>query len=196
MLVDDLRSVGYAALLDAARTFDPGRAEFRAYASKRIRWALLDACRRETHSRTEAVRLASLTASERYGETLAPLPHGDEPGVVGEEAERARLRQILAGHAAALALGLVVPAGALDERIDHAGDAEERLARLELGAALRRQVARLPDRERALVLRHYFDGEPFDAIAASLGISKSWASRLHAQAIRALAGAMAEPERS
>ena len=48
----------------------------------------------------------------------------------------------------------------------------------------------LPARERALIERHYFGGEPFDEIAKDLGISKSWASRLHTQAIQALAKAL------
>ena len=34
--------------------------------------------------------------------------------------------------------------------------------------------------------RHYYGGEPFDVIAADLGISKSWASRLHERAILAV----------
>ena len=56
-------------------------------------------------------------------------------------------------------------------------------------------VRDLPDRERALIDRHYFGGEPFDEIAKDIGISKSWASRLHAQAIQKLAAALrgAEP---
>src|SRR5688572_7901685 len=33
--------------------------------------------------------------------------------------------------------------------------------------------------EREVVRRHYFDGEPLETVAASLNISKSWASRLH-----------------
>ena len=45
----------------------------------------------------------------------------------------------------------------------------------------------LPPRQRAIVERHYFGGERFDEIAESLGVSKSWASRLHAQAMAALA---------
>ena len=39
----------------------------------------------------------------------------------------------------------------------------------------------------AVTERNYFGDERFDDIARSLGVSKSWASRLHAQAMRALA---------
>jgi RNA polymerase sigma factor for flagellar operon FliA len=189
---DDLRSVGHAALLEASRSFDPSKAEFRTYGSRKIRWAILDACRKETHGRAQATRLAALTASERFGESLVDERRGADDAA--EEDERVSLRQILAGHAAALALGLVVPVGALDAVADGVIDVDERLARLQLAAVLRQRVAQLPDRERALVVRHYFDGEPFDAIARDLGISKSWASRIHGQAIRALADAMSDVE--
>jgi RNA polymerase sigma factor for flagellar operon FliA len=49
-------------------------------------------------------------------------------------------------------------------------------------------VARLPDeRERSLIERHYFDDEQLSTIAEELGVSRPWASRLHARAIRNLA---------
>jgi len=34
-----------------------------------------------------------------------------------------------------------------------------------------------------LIRRHYLEGERFDHVAAELGLSKSWASRLHTRAI-------------
>jgi RNA polymerase sigma factor for flagellar operon FliA len=34
-----------------------------------------------------------------------------------------------------------------------------------------------------LIERHYLRGERFDHVAASLNLSKSWASRLHTRAI-------------
>jgi RNA polymerase sigma factor for flagellar operon FliA len=40
--------------------------------------------------------------------------------------------------------------------------------------------------ERELVRRHYLEGERFDHVAASLGLSKSWGSRLHTRAVARL----------
>jgi DNA-directed RNA polymerase specialized sigma subunit len=37
------------------------------------------------------------------------------------------------------------------------------------------------------VERHYFGDETLDQAAASLGLSKSWGSRLHARAIETIA---------
>ena len=48
-------------------------------------------------------------------------------------------------------------------------------------------IAALPDEEAQLVRRHYLEGERFDHVAQSLGLSKSWASRLHTRAMQRLA---------
>jgi RNA polymerase sigma factor for flagellar operon FliA len=54
-------------------------------------------------------------------------------------------------------------------------------------------LERLPEREQRMIRGHYFEGRRFDDVAAELGISKSWASRVHAHALdllrKALAGA-------
>jgi len=114
-----------------------------------------------------------MLCSERLAGELGSAP--DEPGT-SEEEHQLKLDKLLESHAAALALGLVT-----------GGETpEERAARSEVKGVLCRALATLPERERALVERHYFNGEDFDEIAADLGISKSWASRLHAQAIQAL----------
>jgi len=48
-------------------------------------------------------------------------------------------------------------------------------------------IERLAETERKLVELHYFGDQTIDEAAASLGLSKSWGSRLHARAIEALA---------
>ena len=47
-----------------------------------------------------------------------------------------------------------------------------------------------PDQERTLIERYYFDDVTFDQAARELGLSKSWASRLHARAIEGVAKAL------
>lgn len=59
-------------------------------------------------------------------------------------------------------------------------------------ARVRAAVAQLPDASRAIVTKHYFEGKTLLAAGAELGLSKSWASRLHARAVtqlRAVLGA-------
>ena len=48
----------------------------------------------------------------------------------------------------------------------------------------------LSPRQRVLVRGFYFEGRSIDAMAQELGISKSWASRLHTNALRELREAL------
>ena len=75
---------------------------------------------------------------------------------------------------------------------DDSGSPEEVTARAQVAASVRGALSDLPERERALVERHYYGGEAFEAIAEDLGISKSWASRLHERAIATLGKALRE----
>jgi RNA polymerase sigma factor FliA len=185
--IDDLVSLGAGGLLDAARTYDPQRATFPVYAAKKIKWAILDGVRRETHGRTALCRARALAASERFGEASA-----DEPAIPPtQEAYQKRLQTLLGGHAAALAVGLTARPEDPDEQTDPAGDPESMALRRAHIGGLRAAVAALPDRQRSLIEQHYFEDRPFGEIALGLGLSKSRASRIHAQAIDALAKALA-----
>jgi RNA polymerase sigma factor for flagellar operon FliA len=89
--------------------------------------------------------------------------------------------------AAAMVLGLVV-SSARGEEGEHIGvsagtDPEAAVAEAELLNVVREAIETLPSEEAELVRRHYLEGERFDHVAAELGLSKSWASRLHTRAI-------------
>ncbi|WP_437837532.1 sigma-70 family RNA polymerase sigma factor [Sorangium sp. So ce1153] len=182
--VEDLVALGHPALLEVARTYDPARSTFEAYAKRKIRWAIFDGIRRETRWRSAAARASALAASARFAEGRGADDDADVPAT--QEAYAARLGGLLAGHAAAMALGLVSAHGDVAAVPDAADSPEECASRAQLARFVRDAVRELPERERALVERHYFDGERFDQIAQDLGISKSWASRLHSQAIERL----------
>jgi RNA polymerase sigma factor for flagellar operon FliA len=71
----------------------------------------------------------------------------------------------------------------------------ERIDDGRLAGRLDDALATLDARERELVRRHYFDGEPVQDIARDLGISRAWASRLHARALARLRDQLA-PEQT
>jgi RNA polymerase sigma factor for flagellar operon FliA len=76
-----------------------------------------------------------------------------------------------------------------DRGFDVVGDAPGPADRIEtsrMAQRLREAIARLPEKERALVTRHYWEGKNLAEAGAELGMSKSWASRLHAQAVEKL----------
>ena len=70
------------------------------------------------------------------------------------------------------------------------GGPEEALGRAELMAVVEKAIGELPPNEAVLVRRHYLEGERFDHVAKELGLSKSWASRLHTRAIKRLSAAL------
>ncbi len=140
---------------------------------------------RDTHGRV-AARSRALSASERFAEGFAAELAEAGPPAPTDEAHDARLNSLLAGHAAALAVGLIASLPTMERAPDPEKSPEERVAERQFNEQMRAAVAKLPDRERTLVERHYFGEEPFESIAKELGISKSWASRLHAQAMRRL----------
>lgn len=197
--IDELEAVGRAALVEIARGFDPVRGIFSAFARARLRWAMLDSVRRETHGRMFSSRAVALAAAERVARETAEAP--PDPSA-SDEAHVLRLRGVLAAQAAAMVTALVAPFA--DEptgtgehptaprtgRPPRDPSPEDILLRVRQAEALREAVATLEPRQRDIIEQHYFAGERFDRIAERLGVSKSWLSRLHAQAIEKLAAKM------
>jgi RNA polymerase sigma factor FliA len=190
--LDDLIALGHPALVEVARTYEPDRAKFSTYAALKVKWAIFDGLRRETRGRPSwtMARAAALALAERLSEDAAAVEA--ENGVpVTEEGCRDRLRALLQGQAAALAVGLTIHReDTVDGIPDSVDTPEESASRSELRRDIRKAVGALPPRERSLIERHYFGGEAFDDIAKDLGISKSWASRLHTTAMGKLAEAL------
>jgi RNA polymerase sigma factor for flagellar operon FliA len=186
--IDDLRSFGREGLLQAARTFDESRGvPFRRWANLRIRGAMIDGVRQWGELPRRLYReLRALEAGDRMLETYDE-EDAASPVTSPEEAD-VRLTAYLAGIATAIAVGTIVASpgeGADAGRGDETP--EDLVGNAELGVRLRAIVAGLPDRERALIERHYFGDETLESAAASLGLSKSWGSRLHARAIENIA---------
>lgn len=187
--LDDLRSAGREGLLMAARSFDESRGvPFRRWANLRIRGAVIDAVRQSgALPRRVHARLRAIEAGDRVQDAQL------EEGAAAKSASAAdadqRLGNYLAGIATAMALGVLSPSTGPDPEDvrDGSETAEEQLAQLELMALIRKAVEERPEAERHLLVRHYFDGITFDEAAKELGLSKSWASRIHARAIEALA---------
>lgn len=190
--LDELVSYGQEGLLDAARKYDPSRGvPFRAYASFRVRGAIVDGIRatarlpRRMHERLRALdaahRVSDGASEDVFG---APPP----PGTTAD-AERA-LDAHLAAMTTAMVVGLVSEAGHGEDgeltSIDGGASPEEAVGQAEILALVRNAIAGLPPEEAELVRRHYLEGERFDHVAAELGLSKSWASRLHTRAIARL----------
>ncbi len=195
--LDDLRSAGQEALVVAAQGFDPSRGvPFRRWANLRIRGGMIDSLRkggnmpRRVYAELRAIEAGDLVQDAHIEEDAAkptPTPH---------EAD-ANLTTYLANMATAMALGLIAaptPTGDPEHSPDAKRAADESIEREQLLRALLEVIDSRPDAERTLIRRHYFDGLKFEAVARELGLSKSWASRLHARAIEGIRQTLVERE--
>jgi RNA polymerase sigma factor for flagellar operon FliA len=188
VMFDDLVSFGREGLLQAARTFDPTvGVAFRRWANYRVRGAMLDGVRTLSMlPRSVYERLRAIEGAHHASEGAAEDGTTHRPASA-EEAD-ARLGTYLAGIATAVAMGLLAtPAvGELGEGVDPGPAADDQLARAQTVAAVREAVETLPEQERHLFRRHYFEDVRLDEAANELGLSKSWGSRLHSRAIESI----------
>lgn len=143
-------------------------------------------------------------AAERYdparGTTFATFAWYRIQGAIVDGLRRSSQRRQSAPAAAPAPRPRVVSLDTLRDRgFDAAGDAPgpgDDLDRARRTARLRAAIAQLPDRPRALVTKHYFEGKSLLEAGAELGVSKSWASRLHAQAVDQLRALMGRADRA
>ena len=158
--LEDLVAYGFGGLLEAQRKFDASRGvRFNTYAYHRVRGAMLDGVRK-------MAPLPRRAAEEVRAQARAPLT------AAPTSLDRAFTR-ISANLTAATPLH-----GRYGDQTP-----ESLLIRQESIVCLLRALERLPKRHRLIVRWRYFEGRTIDDAARELGISKSWASRLHTQAL-------------
>ena len=187
--VDDLSSYGRETLVAAARSFDPDRGiPFRRWATLRIRGAMIDAARHGGNLPKRVYRkLRALQAVDRVHEA-ANDEQAATPPQTPEQAD-AKLTDQLATAAMAAAVGFlsIRNTEALDRAKDPDHSPESNVGHAELMKRIKEAIAERPEQERILLTRHYFDDVTFEDAAKELGLSKSWASRLHSRAIEGIA---------
>jgi RNA polymerase sigma factor for flagellar operon FliA len=184
---DDLVSAGMLGLAEAARSFDPQRGvPFDAYASNRIRGALLDELRSMDWA-TRSVRTKARLVEERANILTARLRRtatrqeiAADLGLEVTEVERI---------ADDVRRAVVVQYDALGDEDGSAfltapgARPEEVVLEHERLAYLRAAVAALPERMRTVVNGYFFDERLMKDIGVELGITESRVSQLRAEAL-------------
>jgi RNA polymerase sigma factor for flagellar operon FliA len=191
--LDDLVAYGSKGLVEAAERYDarPGVA-FTTFAYYRIRGAMFDGLRTMGwYSRADYARYR---AEERANEYLQS--HSDRPATASGASQAAdagealaAVAQVLSGVAAVHITSLEAAATVADTTFA-APDARIDLGRL--GTRVREAVTKLPEKERRLMELYYFEEKTLEEAGGVLGLSKSWACRLHARAVDLLRAAMAD----
>jgi RNA polymerase sigma factor for flagellar operon FliA len=200
---DDLVGYGSKGLIEAAERFDPRHGvAFTTFAYYRIRGAMLDGLRTMGwYSRADYARYR---AEERANEYLQN--HADREAVQGlapgeaastaatspsssVEAALSSIAEVLGGIATVHITSLEAAAAVADESLP-APDANLDIGRL--GARVRVAMQKLPDKERQLMELYYFAGKNLEEAGGAMGLSKSWACRLHARAVDLLRAELAD----
>jgi RNA polymerase sigma factor FliA len=182
---EDLVAYGTKGLLEAAERFDPTQgATFTTFAYYRVRGSMLDGLRTMGwYSRADYARYR---AEERANEYLQNQSERNDAGKAAGAAEPGAatalesIAELLGGVATIHITSLEAAAAIADDRLP-APDAD--IARVQDNARVRDAITRLPEKERALMEMYYFGDKNLEEAGAALGLSKSWACRLHSRAV-------------
>lgn len=187
--LDDLIAYGQLGLAEAAREFDPSRGvQFTTFAYYRVRGAIYDGVSKM--SWTSRARISRMRFLQRAGEVLEEqhqqYPSSDNSSMSDEASWFASATEKLA---------MVY----LASQTDSSGDGGQRILDAasevmpdelevrEVSHRLHLLIDSLPLDQRRLIRTIYFDGLTLTEAAEQLGISKSWASRIHARTLEELA---------
>ncbi len=175
---DDLRGYGFQGLLEAKQRFDADRGvRFSTFAYYRVRGAILDGVRSQGWMKRRAyAKLKAFEAADSVSESVGEA-HAEKP-LATLAARAAEIDDVLAKVSAAYVIAAVG-----QDRVAEESTPETLLSGAEEQSTVKRGLARLPDKERTLLEAVYFDGVTIEQAGERLGLSKSWASRLHAKAL-------------
>jgi RNA polymerase sigma factor FliA len=185
--LDDLIGYGQVGLAQAARDFDHERGmQFSTFAYYRIRGAILDGANQMNWLRRKT---RAGDAFDRASGELLELESADSAGRHTDDAAW------VDGISGKLTVVFLLSQAGEEEREDlQAVDRDtaplEKLLDEELKQTLHDVLKTLPDDARQLVQATYFEGCTLKEAGERLGISKAWASRLHARALDQLARAL------
>ncbi|MCB0325340.1 MAG: sigma-70 family RNA polymerase sigma factor [Bdellovibrionales bacterium] len=181
--LDDYIGAALLGLCDAARRYDPKKNDnFRTFSFFRIRGSMYDLMRR-----------GGGVSREYYSELLRKS--GDRPEGEGKK----RLGFGLANDPKALRqlavvieqFGMCVHHSSGTDEVDlsyaDCQTPEEQVSRRTFSRDIGRIIEALPERERAIIRRRYFEAQTFEEMRDIFdGVSKSWISRLHNRGLERL----------
>jgi RNA polymerase sigma factor for flagellar operon FliA len=191
--IEDLIGYGQVGLAEAARDFDPSLGhQFSTFAYYRIRGAMCDGLSkllwysRSTYKRMQFQQLADNAVQDDVDHP-SPSEAADVDGNTQWFSRMATSLAVvyLATH------GIDGEDSARDVFVDQATPAPDAvLEDREARDLVRELIEKLPENERLLMQAAYFEGVTLQEAGARQGHDKSWASRLHAQAIDRLGRAL------
>ncbi|MGM9486041.1 sigma-70 family RNA polymerase sigma factor [Ideonella sp. YS5] len=192
---DDYLQLARIGMLEAFDRYDPlAGAQFRTYASRRMRGAVLDGIARLSE-RQQQLNLRRQLLAERSASLAAATDEAAEASVGGATPPvEGDLFQYLAQIGIGLAIGFMLE----DTGMFSAGEQAQPVAdpayrAVELRHTRRRLhelIAQLPPAEGRVVRLHYAHGHAFEDIARELAVTKGRVSQIHKKALASLRALM------
>ncbi len=185
---EDLVAYGEIGLSEAARDYDPRREiRFSTFAWYRIRGAIYDGV--SQMGWTSRARLRRARFRQMANEVLADdAGNRASDASEGLEASAQWFRDVT-GQLSVVYLASQSES-AVQEIEDESETASVVVARQELFDRLHDLIEALPDQAKKLIQAIYYDGATVKDAASRMGISKSWASRIHSKILEQLARSM------
>lgn len=186
--------MGRAGLVEAASRYDPAKgASFSTFAWYRVQGSIIDGLRRQTAlPRRVWAKLVALRATSEYLETQSERERGSGEGKAHPSTVES-LTKVKSAIAAIRTMYMTSLEGAREkgfDAVDQQPRADDRIYNQQVSKHLLAAIESLPERERELLRKHYWEGKNLLEAGKDLGISKSWASRMHAQAVDRLKEAL------
>ena len=180
----DLEAAAELGLVQAARSFDPSRSvSFTTFAYYRVRGAIFDEVRKSWQANHMNSGGGS-TSEAAYA--FSPSAEFDESF---EELEGSTFS---AGNHPVMSLDSTSPETVPDPKESPANQ----ILRKEESEAVRKAIWRLPNRHRFVLQAYYYEELSLVKIGQKLNLSKSWVSRIHAQALAMVRSLLQEPCRT
>ncbi|WP_158222660.1 sigma-70 family RNA polymerase sigma factor [Rhodopirellula sp. MGV] len=191
MDLDDLIAYGQLGLAEAAQKYDPAEGvRFTTFAYYRVRGAIYDGVSKmnwTSRARLRRARFREMADDVLQSDASATADgESDSPGEsdaewLGRMTERLAIVYLASGDENS------DTSGVLSEAPDRHEIPSKVVANREMQTTLRRLVEQLPADARRLITSIYFEGFSLTEAAERVGISKSWASRIHAKGLDQLA---------
>lgn len=161
-------------LIESIDRYEPGRGvDFRTYARHRVRGAVFNGLRH--------------LASDSFGQTR---PSSEERSASLSDASQSDPLHAFVTWTVGLGIGHLLEVASLPDDRERRGDPYAAAAQDQLSELLRGAVEQLPEREKSVLIMHYFQHIAFVDIASHMQLTKGRISQIHRQAIESLRGYM------
>jgi RNA polymerase sigma factor for flagellar operon FliA len=182
--LNDLVAYGEIGLVEAAERYDPRRGvAFPTFAHYRIKGAIHDGLREMGYySRSASVRVRWVANANDIVQAAADDEHGAAEGASISLDDEIVATQSLIDTLIPVYL-ISLGSDTVSEVVDHNALSMEKIEQRELVRLALAAVGELSEDEQRLINELYFKHTSMTELAARLGITKSWISRLHSRAI-------------